>query len=540
MLQRIKESILEPYQSDFFFVKKKAEYFLLVISMMFLLMIIAFFVHVFIPDIQNGRHILQFGDIILLLISIKCLLLLKNGKLEKAINLYLGGIIALLFIHNIFGDYISNKVLSHFRVLETAIIICSQFFIMSLIAIKRYQLFYMIFLSNITVLAHIAVIYFKYYSLDNLSNNISDFMFYFFIVLANSIICYIIYGLNSKAIKTVGENNEILKSYNTKLKKEVNQRTLELSQTIEKLEGIRMDLIESKSFLRIIIDTAPIFIAYIDKNYICKIANNKHVELFGSLDKIENHSIFEILPKDMHKKHLKLLDKTIKEGETNSFNDKILLKKDRYMYVYGIYTPFYNINKKKDGVVAIVLDVTEQKSIEKEMRDLNKELSKISITDPLTKVNNRRRIIEIARNEFNESKKNNQDLSLCMIDIDHFKRVNDTYGHAIGDLVLKKLANECKNIIRKVDSFGRFGGEEFIIILPETDSDSAFNIAERIRNKISNMEINNEEEKIFITISIGVSTLKDETKINDLINKADKALYDAKNNGRNQVKRSNI
>jgi diguanylate cyclase (GGDEF)-like protein len=124
-----------------------------------------------------------------------------------------------------------------------------------------------------------------------------------------------------------------------------------------------------------------------------------------------------------------------------------------------------------------------------------------------------------------------------MLDIDHFKKINDTYGHKCGDLVLKKLAATCQQVLREVDIIGRIGGEEFAILLPETDKEQAIEVAERLREAIGNAEVAIENGRpVRFTASIGVTSLTGEDKNMDvLLNIADKALYQAKNAGRNKV-----
>jgi len=157
-----------------------------------------------------------------------------------------------------------------------------------------------------------------------------------------------------------------------------------------------------------------------------------------------------------------------------------------------------------------------------------------SITDPLTSLYNREYMnIQLTR-LISKSKRDNSNLTLLLIDIDFFKKVNDTYGHLVGDIVLKEIANILKVNIRDTDMTVRYGGEEFIIILPDTNKISAINLANKL-NKIISAIIFKELENKNITISIGVSTyIKDDT-IDSLIKRADDGLYQAKATGRDKV-----
>ena len=151
-------------------------------------------------------------------------------------------------------------------------------------------------------------------------------------------------------------------------------------------------------------------------------------------------------------------------------------------------------------------------------------LSTTAKYDVLTELLNRRGVFKML-----ESKKGG---ALLYLDIDHFKKINDTYGHEKGDEILKLLAQVLKNSFRKNDIIGRWGGEEFIVVLPKTDYDIALKLAERLRNRIENKDFNG----IKVTVSIGVSEFQNKKEFEKALERADEALYNAKNNGRNQVK----
>ncbi|MFH0738716.1 MAG: diguanylate cyclase, partial [Candidatus Omnitrophota bacterium] len=165
-----------------------------------------------------------------------------------------------------------------------------------------------------------------------------------------------------------------------------------------------------------------------------------------------------------------------------------------------------------------------------------KELEELSTIDHLTRVYNRRYFDSRINQEISRAKRKNHVLSLAMIDIDHFKGFNDAYGHAEGDSVLGAVAKILQERIRPMDIVCRYGGEEFAIILPETDSFQAELVAERIRKAIERAEIDGEKEKYKATVSLGISTLSLPADTKEaLINQADLALYQAKDKGRNQV-----
>ncbi len=158
-----------------------------------------------------------------------------------------------------------------------------------------------------------------------------------------------------------------------------------------------------------------------------------------------------------------------------------------------------------------------------------------SIKDPLTGTFNRQTILERLNAEFERSKRLNDDFSIIMTDIDFFKKVNDSYGHLIGDKVLKHIGKILTNSIRKYDAVGRYGGEEFLIILPHSDIDTAIKIANRIRSTLKNNPLNIENVVIPVTMSFGVAYIDDADSASELLKLADTYLYMAKNKGRDKI-----
>ncbi len=168
--------------------------------------------------------------------------------------------------------------------------------------------------------------------------------------------------------------------------------------------------------------------------------------------------------------------------------------------------------------------------------DAINELNKIAFSDPLTQIKNRRSFFEAGHTILSVAKRERKAISLLMMDIDFFKKINDSYGHHIGDEVLIDFTRKIACQLRESDLFARIGGEEFAIILSNTDSAGAQQLAEKICKIISLSTFNSGEVSLSYTVSIGVAQWRDEdTKISALLNRADQALYQAKNNGRNKV-----
>jgi diguanylate cyclase (GGDEF)-like protein len=162
------------------------------------------------------------------------------------------------------------------------------------------------------------------------------------------------------------------------------------------------------------------------------------------------------------------------------------------------------------------------------------DLQKAASTDPLTGLANRGRLIHQFQAEKNLSERHGTGFSLIIADIDHFKRVNDTYGHNAGDLMLKGVANTLLSSVRLEDTCGRWGGEEYLLILPRTSIDAAAIVAEKLRQAVSAMETEWDGEKISVTISLGVGQFKPGQDLEACVEQVDKALYRAKESGRNR------
>jgi diguanylate cyclase (GGDEF)-like protein len=162
---------------------------------------------------------------------------------------------------------------------------------------------------------------------------------------------------------------------------------------------------------------------------------------------------------------------------------------------------------------------------------------RLTMLDPLTMVGNRAALDSALHRELQLAERHHHDLSLLMIDVDHFKVINDKYGHVRGDQVLKDIANVIQSVCRSSDVTFRYGGEEFVVILGKTNNQGAGIIAERIRDNIANLHLEHNNESIHPTVSIGVAThIRDQKDhVKDLFERSDKALYKAKAEGRNRV-----
>ncbi|MDZ4159749.1 MAG: sensor domain-containing diguanylate cyclase, partial [Anaerolineaceae bacterium] len=177
-----------------------------------------------------------------------------------------------------------------------------------------------------------------------------------------------------------------------------------------------------------------------------------------------------------------------------------------------------------------------QAAIAIENAQLHTQVQQMAVMDFLTGTYNRRGFSELSEREMERARRFKRPLALLFLDIDHFKRVNDQYGHMIGDQALQQISLRLVQNLRSIDLFSRFGGEEFAILLPDTDNAAARLTAERLRLSIEAEPIPTERAPLDLTVSIGVASLEDETPdLRTLIEKADQALYQAKQGGRNRV-----
>lgn len=207
-----------------------------------------------------------------------------------------------------------------------------------------------------------------------------------------------------------------------------------------------------------------------------------------------------------------------------------------YMYQNSTIIPLKNTTGSVEHICLIIYDVTEVAVNRLQLQSANAELHRISRTDGLTGLLNRKTWETELNGEFGREKRYAHGSSLIMFDIDHFKRINDNFGHPAGDEVIRQTARIAGECIREVDVAGRYGGEEFAIILTSTDTEGAQVVAERIRKRVEANHIDYDGQGIDYTISLGISNLND--KIGEpvqWIECADRALYQAKNAGRNNT-----
>ena len=259
-------------------------------------------------------------------------------------------------------------------------------------------------------------------------------------------------------------------------------------------------------------------------------------ELSRSLCKfLDEDKIFNFFKEEINK-YLKIENcDFVKEQKPSSLDKKIEalvlpIKVDNKILRYLIALGVLESEKDKFYILSQQFILAIKRAI------LYSQVEAMAITDGLTAVSSRRYFLERLQEELVRSENFKYNFALLMADIDHFKSYNDRYGHLVGDAILKELARVIKKNLRQIDLIGRYGGEEFCIVLAETTKEQAKIIAERLRQEIAKNPIKVYDEELKITISIGVSTFPTDAKTEySLIDKADRALYWAKQNGRNRI-----
>ena len=249
---------------------------------------------------------------------------------------------------------------------------------------------------------------------------------------------------------------------------------------------------------------------------------NKSARILHGLDRIVGKKLADLLAPvsaEVEQRH-----RTDTSGEPY---EAMHVRADRSTFAVEVRSKTVVYHGRPARVMAM-RDITERRRLEDELRHLAR-------TDPLTGVANRRHLLELGEGEVLRARRYGHPLSVMMIDVDHFKNVNDSHGHAAGDLVLRTVAALCVEELRTIDNFGRMGGEEFAVIMPETGRDDALAVAERLRASIARSVVDVSGRQISSTVSVGVSSLLADDDMSSLLSRADTLLYSAKRKGRDRV-----
>lgn len=304
------------------------------------------------------------------------------------------------------------------------------------------------------------------------------------------------------------------------------------------------ELKTSNERFQTIFEHAGIGIALIDKNGRPVMVNPKLQEVLGySEEELTKFTLNDFSYQEDSKINFELLQKLVnREIDSYSLEKRYIRKDGEIIWGNVTSTLFPNSDGKHLYVLGMVIDITEQKETEQKLIELNKELEHLSNSDGLTAIANRRYFDEQLMLEWELAKRNQKMISLIMLDIDFFKKYNDTYGHIKGDYCLKNVANILKYLSEHSNCLpARYGGEEFAVIIPYSDQETAQKIAEQIRLSVEALKLPHEQSNVnaFVTVSIGLASIfptATPTAIpEDIIKAADMALYQAKLAGRNRI-----
>lgn len=322
----------------------------------------------------------------------------------------------------------------------------------------------------------------------------------------------------------------------------IEQRTAELVTSNSQLEQefterkqIERSLVQSESKFRLLFESARDAIAITDRRGVISEFNPATLDLFGysraEFSRINFGKLY-LNPSDAKRFQQKVEAK----GAVKDYEVKLLKKDGTHMDCLFTVTLLLDDNQKITGYQGIIRDVTLLKQAEAALKKSEKRYHDLSITDPLTTLFNLRHFNEQLLREIERADRYNHPLSLLLLDVDNFKNYNDTFGHTEGDQVLIRLGQIIRTSLRNTDSAYRYGGEEFTVILPETQNEEAITVAERIRQNFKNEPFFPETKApVSLTISIGVAEHTPDEKPIALVTRADKAMYQAKHAGKDRV-----
>jgi diguanylate cyclase (GGDEF)-like protein/PAS domain S-box-containing protein len=288
-------------------------------------------------------------------------------------------------------------------------------------------------------------------------------------------------------------------------------------------------------FMKVTTDNLPGMVGYWDETLRCKYANQAYLTWFGkTVEQMQDISMQELMGEALFTKNEPFIRAALR-GEPQLF-ERTLVKADGSTgYTLARYIPDRHEDQVQ-GFFVLIADVTELKTTQLALERHVQELDILASTDGLTKIANRRYFLERAEEEINRSNRYGLPLVFLMLDIDHFKTVNDTHGHDAGDEILIFLAATLSDSVRATDLFGRLGGEEFGAVLIQTDIEGAKLTAERLRQTLEDAAVETKSGPIRFTVSIGLATNNGKaTSVEEIMKHADIALYNAKGGGRNRV-----
>ncbi len=278
------------------------------------------------------------------------------------------------------------------------------------------------------------------------------------------------------------------------------------------------------------LNTLPIPIFIKDRNRRYTASNKAFAEYLGlSAGEIVGKTVFDVAPEDLARIYDRADTEQLAQGGTQSYESQVRHADGSLHDVIFHKAVFRDPSGEPDGIVGAILDISERKALER-------RLEVLAATDFLTGVYNLRTFYELARHEVSRQARNGGELALVVIDIDHFKGINDSLGHAAGDNALKQFVSVVHENLREQDIFARAGGDEFRLLLPDTSSAGAHLVAERIRSEVNKIIVRSHRGRCRLSVSIGIAYCQPgEDALDIAAGHADDALYHAKAAGRNCI-----
>ncbi|MDF2548691.1 MAG: sensor-containing diguanylate cyclase [Anaerosolibacter sp.] len=312
---------------------------------------------------------------------------------------------------------------------------------------------------------------------------------------------------------------------------------------ITELKKNEVALYQKTEHFRAVFENSAIGIGVVNLDAQPVECNHALLDMIGyTMDEISQMSFMDFTHPDDVDKDLELFN-NLMLGKLSSYQiEKRYIRKDhQIIWARLTVSPIFSVQGEIQYIMSMIENITDVKIAEQKQLELTKELQRLSTLDGLTELNNRRSFDEFLSQEWHRCLEEGAPLSLILLDIDGFKKYNDTYGHHEGDACLKTIADTLKKALHEPNHFVcRYGGEEFAVILPDTDLQTAEMVAESLRSYVESLQIYHlyGQSGKYVTVSLGVSTIIPSIFSNpqQLIKNTDKALYEAKNYGRNQVR----
>lgn len=290
------------------------------------------------------------------------------------------------------------------------------------------------------------------------------------------------------------------------------------------ISNLSPDLVQS------VLDALPVPVFFKDRQGVYQGCNKAFTEIMGKRsDELLGMTVFDLSPHDLAQVYFDADEALMASGGEQRYEAQIQIPSGERRDVMFYKAVLRDAQGQVTGLVGTLLDITERKALETRLADLAQH-------DALTGLFNRRAILAYLDSLHKDRRHVHLPVCLMMIDVDHFKAINDSHGHAVGDAVLRSVSSCLKAQLRDSDRVGRIGGEEFLVVLGSTDMQDAQLVAERLRHELSQLDVASAAGPLRLTVSIGLAqSLTDEEDWAAVIGRADEGLYEAKRSGRNRV-----